>query len=65
MMKAMPRSGPAGRQPPAVFGYSDKTSLQLFLWNLGLVSYLGGSIGETQQIDVSYYEADVTYQRST
>jgi hypothetical protein len=26
------------------FGYSDNTNLHLFLWNLGLVSYLGGSI---------------------
>jgi muramoyltetrapeptide carboxypeptidase LdcA involved in peptidoglycan recycling len=30
--------------PKPFFGYSDETSLQLFLWNLGLVSYVGGSI---------------------
>jgi muramoyltetrapeptide carboxypeptidase LdcA involved in peptidoglycan recycling len=32
----------ASRKP--FFGYSDNTNLHLFLWNLGLVSYLGGSI---------------------
>jgi muramoyltetrapeptide carboxypeptidase LdcA involved in peptidoglycan recycling len=26
------------------FGYSDNTNLHLFLWSLGLVSYLGGSV---------------------
>jgi muramoyltetrapeptide carboxypeptidase LdcA involved in peptidoglycan recycling len=30
--------------PKPFFGYSDNTNLHLFLWNLGLVSYLGGSI---------------------
>ncbi len=30
--------------PKAFFGYSDNTNLHNFLWNLGLVSYHGGSI---------------------
>jgi muramoyltetrapeptide carboxypeptidase LdcA involved in peptidoglycan recycling len=30
--------------PKPFFGYSENTNLHLFLWNLGLVSYLGGSI---------------------
>jgi muramoyltetrapeptide carboxypeptidase LdcA involved in peptidoglycan recycling len=30
--------------PKPFFGYSDNTNLHLFLWNLGLVSYLGGSV---------------------
>jgi muramoyltetrapeptide carboxypeptidase LdcA involved in peptidoglycan recycling len=30
--------------PKPFFGYSDNTNLHLFLWNLGLVSYYGGSI---------------------
>lgn len=30
--------------PKAFLGYSDNTNLQLFLWNLGLVSYYGGSV---------------------
>ena len=30
--------------PQPFFGYSDNTNLHLFLWNLGLVSYHGGSI---------------------
>jgi muramoyltetrapeptide carboxypeptidase LdcA involved in peptidoglycan recycling len=33
-----------GAHPKPFFGYSDNTNLHLFLWNLGLVSYLGGSI---------------------
>src|SRR5262245_45884552 len=31
-------------RPKPFFGYSDNTNLHLFLWNLGLVSYLGGSV---------------------
>jgi len=31
-------------RPKAFFGYSDTTNLHNFLWNLGLVSYHGGSI---------------------
>jgi isopenicillin N synthase-like dioxygenase len=30
--------------PKPFFGYSDNTNLHRFLWNLGLVSHLGGSI---------------------
>ena len=30
--------------PKPFFGYSDNTNLHLFLWNLGLVSYLGGAV---------------------
>ena len=30
--------------PKPFFGYSDNTNLHLFLWNLGLVSYYGGSV---------------------
>jgi muramoyltetrapeptide carboxypeptidase LdcA involved in peptidoglycan recycling len=30
--------------PKPFFGYSDNTNLHLFLWDLGLVSYLGGSV---------------------
>lgn len=30
--------------PKAFFGYSDNTNLQVLLWNLGIVSYYGGSI---------------------
>ncbi len=30
--------------PKPFFGYSDNTNLHLFLWNLGIVSYYGGSI---------------------
>jgi muramoyltetrapeptide carboxypeptidase LdcA involved in peptidoglycan recycling len=30
--------------PKPFFGYSDNTNLHLLLWNLGLVSYYGGSI---------------------
>ena len=30
--------------PKPFFGYSDNTNLQVFLWNLGIVSYYGGSI---------------------
>lgn len=30
--------------PKAFFGYSDNTNLHLYLWNLGLISYYGGSI---------------------
>ena len=30
--------------PKAFFGYSDNTNLHNFLWNLGIVSYHGGSI---------------------
>src|SRR5580692_12116506 len=33
-----------GANPKPFFGYSDNTNLHLFLWNLGLVSYLGGSV---------------------
>jgi muramoyltetrapeptide carboxypeptidase LdcA involved in peptidoglycan recycling len=31
-------------RPKPFFGYSDNTNLHLLLWNLGLVSYLGGSV---------------------
>jgi muramoyltetrapeptide carboxypeptidase LdcA involved in peptidoglycan recycling len=31
-------------RPKPFFGYSDNTNLRLLLWNLGLVSYLGGSV---------------------
>ena len=30
--------------PKPFFGYSDNTNLHLFLWNLGIVSYHGGSV---------------------
>lgn len=30
--------------PKPFFGYSDNTNLHIFLWDLGLVSYYGGSI---------------------
>lgn len=30
--------------PKPFFGYSDNTNLELFLWNLGLVSYHGGAV---------------------
>lgn len=30
--------------PKPFFGYSDNTNLHLFLWDLGLVSYYGGSV---------------------
>jgi muramoyltetrapeptide carboxypeptidase LdcA involved in peptidoglycan recycling len=30
--------------PKAFFGYSDNTNLHIFLWNLGIVSYHGGSV---------------------
>ena len=30
--------------PKPFFGYSDNTNLHVFLWNLGLVSYYGGSV---------------------
>lgn len=30
--------------PKPFFGYSDCTNLHLFLWNLGIVSYYGGSV---------------------
>jgi muramoyltetrapeptide carboxypeptidase LdcA involved in peptidoglycan recycling len=30
--------------PKPFFGYSDNTNLHLYLWRLGLVSYLGGSV---------------------
>jgi muramoyltetrapeptide carboxypeptidase LdcA involved in peptidoglycan recycling len=30
--------------PKPFFGFSDNTNLHLYLWNLGLVSYLGGSV---------------------
>lgn len=33
-----------GASPKPFFGYSDNTNLHLFLWNLGLVSYYGGSV---------------------
>ncbi len=33
-----------GAHPKPFFGYSDNTNLHLFLWNLGLVSYSGGSV---------------------
>ncbi|MBA3956831.1 MAG: LD-carboxypeptidase [Parachlamydiaceae bacterium] len=30
--------------PKIFMGYSDNTNLHLFLWNLGIISYYGGSI---------------------
>ncbi|MER7514054.1 S66 peptidase family protein [Streptomyces lavendulae] len=30
--------------PKPFFGYSDNTNLHLFLWNLGIVTYYGGSV---------------------
>ncbi len=30
--------------PKPFFGYSDNTNLHILLWNLGIVSYYGGSI---------------------
>lgn len=30
--------------PKPFFGYSDNTNLHVFLWNLGIVSYYGGSV---------------------
>jgi muramoyltetrapeptide carboxypeptidase LdcA involved in peptidoglycan recycling len=33
-----------GANPKPFFGYSDNTNLQLFLWNLEIVSYYGGAI---------------------
>ncbi len=33
-----------GAHPKPFFGYSDNTNLHVFLWNLGLVSYHGGSV---------------------
>jgi muramoyltetrapeptide carboxypeptidase LdcA involved in peptidoglycan recycling len=33
-----------GAHPKPFFGYSDNTNLHVFLWNLGFVSYHGGSV---------------------
>ena len=33
-----------GAHPKPFFGYSDNTNLHVFLWNLGIVSYHGGSV---------------------
>jgi muramoyltetrapeptide carboxypeptidase LdcA involved in peptidoglycan recycling len=33
-----------GARPKPFFGYSDNTNLHAFLWNLGIVSYHGGSV---------------------
>jgi muramoyltetrapeptide carboxypeptidase LdcA involved in peptidoglycan recycling len=37
-------AGLLAAHPKPFFGYSDNNNLNLFLWNLGLVSYQGGAI---------------------
>lgn len=45
-LKVLAHLNPALLQanPKPFFGYSDNTNLHLFLWNLGIVSYHGGSV---------------------
>lgn len=50
-----------GANPKRFLGYSDNTNLHLFLWNLGITSYYGGSLMTQFAMQGSMHDFTVRY----